>query len=428
MKKTDEEIVDEISDYLHGYLKDGTVSIQSFFSKVNIDIKNIQDLLKIRFLLLPETIEFVRNLGDNIQTIKTTTMVQSSTHHGEVRGQIDWTETTKERLRRNYKDKTIFAVSESLRSYNNPENLVLKELLQVFYDLLFQEQVVKSIEQRKWYKEWQQLKIQVAHTFLKNVYMERITTSAVPDRILAKILQHRNAFYREAAALLILYRKLMRGSYDKEDLQQVLGKTFIEPENRDVLFELYWIVQVMKANSSEYKLLLLDGTQNMVATWEDEHKTYRLYHDSIGSQKKRFLIRLSEIANSDNPYLQRKHMAMTTYRTLAFELFGEKKSDILSQGRPDILLEIRDKMTEKLTKIVIGEVKNTSSIDYASVGLNELLEYIYLMKDEAGNYMYESGIEVSGILCLREGKFNNHTTNALVKFYDMASAIEKLKA
>ena len=300
-------------------------------------------------------------------------------------------------------------------------------MLQVLYDFLFQEQVIKSIEQRRWYEQRQQLKIQVAHTFLKNVYMERITTTAVTDRVLAKILQHRNAFYREAAALLILYRKLMRGSYDKEDLQQVLGKTFIEPENRDVLFELYWVVQVMKANSSEYKLLLLDGTQNMVATWEDEHKTYQLYHDSIGSQQKRFLIRLSEIANSDSPYLQRKHMAMTTYRTLAYELFGENKSDILSQGRPDILLEVRDKMTEKLTKIVIGEVKNTSSVDYASVGLRELLEYIYLMKDETGDYMYESDVKVSGILCLRNARFDEQSAVAPVKIFDIVTDISKLR-
>lgn len=36
-------------------------------------------------------------------------------------------------------------------------------------------------------------------------------------------------------------------------------------------------------------------------------------------------------------------------------------------------------------------------------------------------------MEVTGILCLRSGKFNDYAENVLVKVYDMGSAIEKLK-
>ncbi|MDL4842622.1 hypothetical protein [Aquibacillus rhizosphaerae] len=60
--------------------------------------------------------EFAKILPVLLKRFKTTTIAKNETHIGEVRGQIDWGETTKERLARNYKDRTIFSTSESVRS------------------------------------------------------------------------------------------------------------------------------------------------------------------------------------------------------------------------------------------------------------------------------------------------------------------------
>ena len=46
-----EEMIEEVAGHLHGYLKSGTVRIESFYSKINSNIHNIEQLLIIRFLL-----------------------------------------------------------------------------------------------------------------------------------------------------------------------------------------------------------------------------------------------------------------------------------------------------------------------------------------------------------------------------------------
>ena len=183
MKKTDEELLEEIAGFLHGYLKDGTVSLTSFFSKINLDINNLKDLLNIRFLLLSETIEFVGNLRQAMKKIKTSTVSETGVHYGEIRGQIDWQETIKERLSQNFKDKTIFSTSESIRTYNTSENLILKEILSVLYFLLFENLTVQEFDERRWYKEWKGLRGIVAHMYVKNVYMQRTDLVSVSDRV-----------------------------------------------------------------------------------------------------------------------------------------------------------------------------------------------------------------------------------------------------
>src|SRR5205085_2007404 len=56
-------------------------------------------------------------------------------------------------------------------------------------------------------------------------------------------------------------------------------------------------------------------------------------------------------------------------------------------GRPDILVEVREKASGRLTRIVIGEVKYTNRMDYAITGLYELIDYMMLVKDRTGKYI-----------------------------------------
>ncbi|GAE94689.1 hypothetical protein JCM21714_3870 [Gracilibacillus boraciitolerans JCM 21714] len=155
MSRKEEEMLEEISGFLHGYLKAGNVRINSFLSKTNLNISNLQQLLMIRFLLLKETKNFAKRLPFLLKNFKTTTATRKETNiGGEVRGEIDWAETTKSRLVRNHKDRTIFSTNESIRSYDIPENLVLKELLGILYRLLFHDSYLKGFEKAAWFAEW----------------------------------------------------------------------------------------------------------------------------------------------------------------------------------------------------------------------------------------------------------------------------------
>src|SRR5690606_6421366 len=124
-------------------LKAGKLRIDSFLSKINTNISNLEQLLTVRFLLKSETKDFVRDLPYLLKRFKTTTILKTEINIGEVRGQINWEQTSKERLSRNQRDKTIFSTSESIRSYNIPENLILKELLGLLYKFLYKDSYIK---------------------------------------------------------------------------------------------------------------------------------------------------------------------------------------------------------------------------------------------------------------------------------------------
>ncbi|SDQ81337.1 hypothetical protein [Virgibacillus salinus] len=415
MSVKEEELLEEISGFLHGYLKTGTVRINSFLSKMNVNITNLNQLLTIRFLLKDETIDFVRDLPILLKRFKTTTVMQNETHIGEVRGEIDWAQTTKERMARNHKDRTIFSTNESIRSYNIPGNLVLKELLGLLYSTLYKDSYIKGFENAAWFSEWQQLKGNVAHAYNKNIYLQRVDQVHVSDRVIQKTLNHRNKLYRQAAKLLLSYRKLMSGNYSEEDIKILLRETFIAPDNVDVLFELYWIVQLIKQNTDESQLHLMDGSQNMVASWEKDSYVYRLYHDSTGSDVVQFGVGASEIAESDNPYIQQKYQSFTESNKLAQEFFGRKPSNSIWRGRPDFLLEVYEKYSVELVKLVIGEVKNTSRVEYATTGLEELLDYVHFVKDGKGEYLLGGDVEVKGMLCVGDVEMNEGANSREVR-------------
>ncbi|WP_026675322.1 hypothetical protein [Alkalihalobacterium bogoriense] len=415
MSAKEEILLKEISEFLHGYLKAGKVTINSFFSKVNVNIQNLEQLLTIRFLLKEETMDFVRDLPILLKRFKTTTTMKRETHSGEIRGQIDWEHTIKDRLARNYKDKTIYATNESTRTYNIPENLVLKELLGLLYSILYKDSYVQGFEKAKWFVEWQKLKGNIAQAYKKNIYLQRVEHVAVSDRIIRKTLQHRNQLYRDAAKLLLVYRKLMNRQFHEEDIIELLRETFIEPGNQDVLFELYWVVQVIKQNSNDCRLHLLDGSQNKVASWEDESQVFHIYHDSTGSNSIAFKIEANEIADSQNPYLQQKFNAFSISNQYAKAIFGRNPTNIVWRGRPDFLLEVFDKKKNELVTLTIGEVKNTSKVDYAITGMEELLDYIYLVKNRKWDYLFGSDVKVNGLLCVGDVPIPGNTNMELVQ-------------
>lgn len=90
-------------------------------------------------------------------------------------------------------------------------------------------------------------------------------------------------------------------------------------------------------------------------------------------------------------------------------------------GRPDIIIEIIDKNTGRIVKVILGEVKYTTDREYIIQGLKELLEYVYYIKEKSikGMYVFEnpqSGIEVEGILFVDNIDFKP-LQNEIVKVY-----------
>ena len=402
MKRTPEELIEEISDFLIVYMKAGKLEINSFIHKAHLQLSQLEQLLHIHFLLKEEVKVFVRELPFLIRRFKTSTTVHIETYHGEIRGQINWNHTIKDRLRMNASDKTIFSVNERNRNYDIPENLVLKEFLQVLYNILNQSIDVDYFKKYDWFSEWGSLKKIVSHTLRKNIYLSRVNLerNMVTDRMIQATTNHRNPLYRKAAELLSLYRKLFSENMDEELFKQLLRETFVFPEKEEVLFELYWVVQLIKHNSKNAELRLIDGRDNLVTSWSDVENTYYLYHDSTGSNRLHFHITVDEMKEYTHPFIDRKVDSMNLAVKIANETFGRGfDTTTLWSGRPDIIVEVYDNESGSLKKIYLGEVKYTTSVDYTITGLKELVDYMKLIKGQKNQFLDDQdGVDIYGLL------------------------------
>lgn len=404
MKRNEEQLIKEISDFLVVYLKSGRMGLNSFITKTDLKISRLELLLNLHFLLKEEVRQFVRDLPVLIRHLKTSTAVEKETAHGTVRGEIQWPQTIKERMRRNWRDRTIFSFAQRNREYAIKENLVLLEVLQTLYDILFEKIDSQYYRKYKWFNDWDFLKDIVYEMVHRNVYLSHVQldSESVTDRMIIDTMKHRNPLYQRAARILSLYRKVMSGNLDQGEIQRLLAETFIYPQEPDVLFELYWIVKIIQRNTDSAQLQLLDANNrnNLVAEWMDEHFVYQIYHDSTGSERIKFHVTSEEVSSDSHPFINRKLKSIADAYSGARNFFGLGfDTATYWSGRPDIIIEILDKKTKALKKVVIGEVKYTNRVEYAITGLRELMDYIQFVRDKNGNYLEESSeVIVEGIL------------------------------
>lgn len=403
-----ERIVKEVSEFLHTYLKAGYVKVDSFSHKIHQQIDRFEQLFIVRFLLQEETKQFVSDLPMLIRNFKTTTATKQLTNIAEVRGAIDWQETIRTRTNQNYADKLTFVTNENIRSYDTPENLVLKNLLTTLYDELYENDYVQKFYETDWFGTWKTLRRNVTTVLRKNIYLQRVPNIHISNRTLNNTMKHRNPLYKKAALILAQYNRFMRGQYDEEELEQLLRETFILPQEEDVLFELYWVIQLIKHNTKTSTLHLMDGTENIVASWERGEYEYAIYHDSTGPRELSFTTYISELKDSTHSYVERLYASFQMVNEYREKYFNRGKQDIFHQGRPDIIVVVRYKETGELVKLIIGEVKNSHDIGYITTGLHELLDYIHLVKQD-GEYA-QGNIPVKGLLCTDEIEWNENST------------------
>ncbi|PET71740.1 hypothetical protein CN514_06150 [Bacillus sp. AFS001701] len=404
MKLNTDKIIEEISDFLVVYLKSGKVGVNSFIRKAHINVSQIEQLIDIHFLMKKEVIEYVRQLPILIRRFKTSTASLNETYYGEIRGSINWGSTIKKRLERGYIDKTVYSCNEQLRHYDIKENIVLKGFIQLLFNMLDSKSGFNKFMKYEWFAEWSELKVSIDQIYNRNIYLSRVSLERVgiSDRMLLETAKHRNPLYRTAAILFIQYRQLHKNKLNEEEIKSLLRETFVFPEKKEVLFELYWAIQLIRQNNQNVTLELLDGRQNLFASWKDELFNYRLYHDSIGSGNLSFLIRVNEALETYHPLVERKINSMVKASCVAIEVFGNSFNEKnLWSGRPDLILEVSRRNDDKLVKVIIGEVKHTSNVNYAITGLRELIDYMNFIKEKNGHFINSTGnIEIKGILFL----------------------------
>ena len=248
----------------------------------------------------------------------------------------------------------------------------------------------------------------------QNIYLQRINTTEaeITDRMIESVKRSRSRFYRDAAMLLDRYRQLMNHELDSEEAKNILNNTLIAPNKAEVLFELYWVFQVLNSDSDVQYRVITDARDNpsTIATWEEDNSKFVLSHDATG-ESLTFSDSVNNAEITPDGYLYRMNEVLSKWQSLSEDILGRGGSDALWGGRPDLVLEQFEQTPEggwQLSQIFLGEVKYTQHVDYVATGLRELLEYMAFVKRKTTGEYVESptnildSVSVKGALFVDE--------------------------
>ena len=394
-----EKLVKPVATELSTYLKDGTINPEFIEEQIQFKgIDKIQDLetiFKIHFVLSDEVVNFIKQLPRRVRRIKTERQKEVVQRRGEVRGKIDWSKTTREQA--STQDSSIFVCQNPSKNYDVPENLVLKKLLSIIYSVLeneLKEPIEENYEWLKGLRNEGELITRLKNIYTKNVHVNRIKSPEeykVTDRDIFKAQNSRKDLYKEAAQLFCKYRRLLRGDYTEEELENLLNKTLILPGDTPTLFELYSVFGVLKKIESEegkkFELKKMNKDSDEIAVFENEEENLEVlvYHDSTGGEA--FFERLEELREnkSEIEFLERFRRANIEHADITKNLLDEESKSLYG-GRPDILVEYRK--NGELEELLIGEVKYSGGKQTFKKGLKELIEYLYFVREEGDRKEY----------------------------------------
>lgn len=437
------ELLEKIGPIFNQYIMGGEASIASF-TKVNMNIDDLETVLKVHYLMPYQTtedeeekldvIDFMKTVRKRIREINTIIKKEKERFQGgEVKGKIDFSRTFKERMMNNPFDETLFVCNIIDRSFDNDENKVLKAFLEVVWEILNSDMIEDKLEYEYLKKYWIDKKDisgdevsfkEVLGNLLKNnIYLRNIKVDKEKiirdERLLNDVSKSRNKLYSEAAELLKRYKKVViNKDINKSEAKELLRHTFIKSNRMDLLFELYWSLRIIDdVSDGTPNLKTIHKEANLIAYWEKDDYNYKLYHRCSGRDKigidfiengKRIL---KVLEKSDIDINGKKITDTFIGRELKImKYFEENDNNVKLWGgnQPDIILEKICKDSNETKKIFVGEVKYSKKETYdAKNGLKELLEYMSLIGNE--EYYFENqenlfqGLDkVNGALFIKE--------------------------
>jgi len=426
-KPSKSDIADKAAPYLTGYIGE-VVDIDVFAQSADphIDIDGVEELLRYRFLrtgVQPETdptdrsdlreyehraattdangvpigvMDFVALLPQRLRSLDATITQDLQILDGEIRGRVDWQETIKHRHSTGNPDSQLFACRIQEQTVLSSRNRVLLKLLgeiqRVYTE--FDESIVGDGDRPGWFLEWGSdgLTRRRLESALGNVHFADVDRDSisVTNHELTTVRSDREPLYREAAALLSYYRRLMNGALTTEQKQQLFNMDVFTPDENNEgadIFELYWIFKLIDSFDDASLQPLSSINDEFIAGWQTDDAEYRMYNDwngrseTSGTTGPTELLDMHPPDRSDidpdavraDPDLARPGFIQREHESIRRQTLGE------GTGRrtPDIVLLKLDPTTEPptLERTFIGEVKHSTSSDRLDAGAQQLLEY-----------------------------------------------------
>ncbi len=399
MSKTSEtKLVEGAREGLTAYLKQGKLNKSDLDDKLDLEgleINDFERLKRIHFVLSEDVVEFIEQLPDHLRNVKTESRRERKVSRGEIKGRINWGRTFKERYMQNHNDRSIFVTQNPNIEYDIPENLVLKKLLGIVYEVITRD--LKNIDYDWREESWSDQTIEsLERIFNRNVHIDRIKDADQIDlssRDLQAAKDSRKDVYRQAHKHYRVYQKIMNDQFDDNEVDELFDNTMIIPD-KPTLFELYTIFNLIKSfESKDWELRTIDRSSDPLARLERDNLEIKIFHDSEGSLE--FKETLGMNPGGKNKFIQKSNEINEVLGAAKEELISGNKEYLLYNGRPDIIIEYWEK--EELKKVVIGEIKYTGSKETFAKGLEQLIEYMKFGRKE-GNYLEKNSLDLKGVI------------------------------
>lgn len=358
---SDEEyqyILDNVKRYLWLYVQAGA-TIEELENAVQnltmLERKEINYLSIVHFLLSDEIKIFAKIVPRILRRMSHATQKEVIVNRGCVKGKIDWHLTIKERCTQGY-DQTIFVCRPPSRIYNLPENQLLKFVLTQIKRLLEETTNLPKVKEKnirleelrtkdgkeKWADRISWLKHHVKNA-LKNIHLKEVDVpTQVNERMIRRAQTARNKDYESAADSYSLHRQIIQ-ELDEGTLRELIEKRILQPMEKDALYELFVLFEVMDSLGKPEELNLIRPGAKEIGTYRIGEETVHVYF-----QRVRGLFEKSEYKR----------------------IFDDYELDVSSR-RPDITLYFQIER-----KFLLIEVKRTTDRDYIVNSVYKVLGYL----------------------------------------------------
>lgn len=381
-----------VSEQLLTYLGNGSINsavVAEALSPVEHSIRDYKELKTLHFILSERVAAYVNRLPDRIRSLRTTTTKRTERVHGEVRGEINWKQTLQARSEQGYTDPTVFSIQRPEVEFNTPENCLLKKMISILVEGI---SLVRDVDQ-PWWDGWKRTDPEwLNRTLERNIYLDKLPDSAeinLSERDLESARRSRHELYAETYDLYRLYEDFVQDRFERPEVRALFQETLITPASDATLFEVFSLFRYLSqlAAAGDLTLERIRPGMDEVAVLEDEgNKLLKVYYDQTGPLK--FFDQYPELEElpAETPEVVRRQVrAFQSYRTAVGEFLDRDVSEGYFGGRPDMLLLEFDDEGE-LARVEVGEIKYTKSSNTFASGLQQLLEYLHLLRTD-GEYL-----------------------------------------
>ncbi|WP_256392029.1 hypothetical protein [Natronoarchaeum rubrum] len=378
-----ERLTEDILAYaMHGSFPESELARSIKPEQLDERFEEYELLLDLHFILQDDVVAFVRDLSEQLRSIRTETRTTSRTRRGTVDGRINWGDTIKKRYTEHPRDNSIFVCDNRSENYDIPENLVLKRLISVIHTTIREAEEYLRADY-DWVSEtWkgnEDLIDELQRIVERNVHVRRIRDpgSYEPtERMLTTAANSRHAVYRDAASLLRSRQRLFRG--EPEEIRRLLEQTAIAPDDTDSLFELFVLfrfvatLEDMRESQPQFKTIATDRQE--VARFDGD-KEIVLYHDNSARDRNLSFVAVPE-EDQDEP--SRTEKVQLAAQKIAGDYFDKDYEN--HTGRPDVIvLEIISEDDDEHEYLIV-EVKNSTNESTIRQGIKETLEYLAFLR------------------------------------------------